>query len=61
MIATRVPGSGLYYKFDDPDQLEAAIRSRLSEDNLFVQECKKCFTFATDSFNDLKVYIDTSM
>ncbi len=61
MIATRVPGQGLYYKFESPEELEIAIRSRLREDDLFVEECKKCFTFATDSFNDLKEYIDCNL
>ena len=61
MIASRVPGSGLYYKFEEPDTLEASIRSKLREDEEFVEECKKCFTFATDSFNDIKVYIDSEI
>ena len=61
MISKRVPGEGLYYKFEDPEQLEISIRSKLREDNLFVEECKKCFTFATNSFNDLKIYIDSNL
>ena len=61
MIASRVPGGGLYYKFEEPDTLEASIRSKLREDEEFVEECKKCFTFATDSFNDIKVYIDSEI
>ena len=61
MIAARVPGSGFYYKFEDPEQLEVSIRSKLSEDENFVKECKKCFTFATDTFNDLKEYIDENL
>ena len=43
------------------DELEILIRSRLREDELFVAECKKCFTFATNSFNDLKDYIDSNL
>ena len=61
MIAKRVPGSGLYYKFENQEELEIAIRSKLREDDLFVAECKKCFTFATNSFNDLKEYIDSNL
>ena len=61
MIAQRVPGKGLYYNFDAPDILEASIRLELREDDLFVEECKKCFTFATSSFNDLKEYIETNI
>ena len=61
MIAKRVPGSGLYYEFEDPKELEILIRSKLREDVLFVEECKSCFTFATNSFNDLKDYIDSNL
>ena len=61
MIAKRVPGQGLYYKFKSPEDLEIAIRSKLREDELFVEECKNCFTFATNSFNDLKDYIDSNL
>jgi heme oxygenase len=61
MISKRVPGSGFYYKFEDPEQLEVSIRSKLREDDSFVEECKKCFTFATDSFNDIKAYIDSNL
>ena len=61
MIAQRVPGSGKYYKFNCPDELESSIRSKLREDNLFVEECKKCFTFAQKSFEDIKDYIDENL
>lgn len=58
MIAKRVPGKGLYYQFEEPDYLENSIREQLREDELFVDECKKCFTFAQKSFEDLKSYIE---
>ena len=61
MISKRVPGSGFYYKFDEPDQLEQSIRAKLREDELFVDECKKCFTFAQKSFEDIKDYIDSKI
>ena len=61
MIASRVPGKGLYYKFDEPEILESLIREKLREDEEFVEECKKCFTFATKSFEDIKDYIDKNM
>ena len=61
MISARVPGQGLYYKFDEPEILEHSIRERLREDDEFVEECKKCFTFATQSFEDLKKYIEEKM
>ena len=57
MIAKRVPGSGQYYKFESPSIIEAFIRSKLREDSEFVDECKKCFSFATELFNDLKKYL----
>ena len=58
MISKRVPGAGLYYQFEEPNVLEQAIRKELRDDEEFVEECKKCFTFATQSFEDLKVYIE---
>ena len=61
MIAKRVPGSGMYYKFDSPDELEVKIRSKLREDHEFVEECKKCFTFAQECFEDLKKYIESNI
>ena len=61
MIASRVPGSGKYYQFEDPDVLESSIRSELREDQEFVDECKKCFTFAQNSFEDLKEYIESNI
>ena len=61
MIASRVPGKRLYYKFDEPEILESLIRERLRGDEEFVEECKKCFTFATKSFEDIKDYIDKNM
>jgi len=41
--------------------LEQAIRKELRDDEEFVEECKKCFTFATQSFEDIKVYIDKEL
>ena len=61
MIAKRVPGSGLYNKFEDAGELEESIRSNLREDSRFVEECKKCFTFASELFDDLRIYIDNNM
>ena len=58
MIAKRIPGSGEYYKFDNPEELESFIRSQLSEDTDFVEECNKCFDSAIYLFNDLKKYLD---
>ena len=57
MIAKRIPGSGKYYQFDNPEELESFIRSQLSEDDNFVQECNKCFDSAINLFKDLKEYL----
>ena len=61
MISKRVPGSGLYYQFEEPDALEQSIRKELRDDEEFVEECKKCFTFATQSFEDIRVYIEKEL
>ena len=61
MISKRVPGLGLYYQFEEPDALEKSIRKELRDDEEFVEECKKCFTFATQSFEDIKVYIEKEL
>ena len=54
MIASKIPGEGKYYQFDNPDELEKFIRSNLREDNNFVDECNKCFDSAITLFKDLK-------
>ena len=57
MIAKRIPGSGQYYKFSNPEELESFIRSQLCEDSNFVQECNKCFDSAINLFKDLEKYL----
>ena len=57
MIAKRIPGSGEYYKFEKPEELEVFIRSQLSEDDNFVNECNKCFDSAINLFKDLKQHL----
>jgi len=57
MIAKRIPGSGQYYKFEKPEELESFIRNQLSQDENFVQECNKCFDSAINLFKDLKDYL----
>ena len=54
MIAKRIPGSGQYYKFKNPEELESFIRSQLCEDSNFVEECNKCFDSAVNLFKDLE-------
>lgn len=56
MIAKRIPGSGRYYKFEDPEKLESFIRKELNEEEAFVAECNKCFESAITLFKDLEDY-----
>lgn len=51
MIAKKVPGSGNFYKFDNPDELKAAIRTKL--DDSLADEALICFGFATQLFEEL--------
>jgi heme oxygenase len=55
MIAKRVPGSGNYYKFENPDVLKAAIRERLSDD--MADEAKVCFQYATEFFQEMMTLV----
>ena len=56
LIAKRVPGSGKYYQFQDPDALKAAIRERATED--LADEAIVCFGFAAQLFKELKEVAD---
>ena len=51
MISKRVPGSGRYYQFADPDALKTAIRARLSDD--MAEEANVCFDFAARMFKEM--------
>ena len=51
MISKRVPGSGLYYQFSDPDTLKVAIRERLTDD--MAEEANVCFDFAARMFKEM--------
>ena len=51
MIAKRVPGSGKYNQFKDPETLKADIRSKI--DDSMADEAKVCFKFAEDMFKDM--------
>jgi len=51
MIAKRIPGSGNFYKFDNADELKAAIRTKL--DDSLADEALVCFGFATKLFEEL--------
>jgi heme oxygenase len=56
MIAKRVPGSGKYYQFENPDVLKAAIRERLSDD--MANEAKVCFKYAEELFKDMMTLVE---
>ena len=56
MIAKRVPGSGKYYQFEDPDALKAAIRTRL--DDSMADEAKVCFQYAAEMFQDMMELVE---
>jgi heme oxygenase len=56
MIAKKVPGSGKYYQFEDPEALKIAIRERL--DDSMADEAKVCFDFATRFFKEMIEIVD---
>jgi len=51
IIAGRVPGSGKFYQFKDPDALKTAIRAELTDD--LGDEARVAFQFAIDIMKDL--------
>jgi|TARA_B110000503_G_scaffold23744_1_gene37198 heme oxygenase len=52
MIAKRVPGKGLFYKFERPaEELKELIRAKLNDS--MADEAKLCFDFATKMFMQL--------
>jgi heme oxygenase len=51
MIAKRVPGSGKFYQFENPDALKTAIRERL--DDSLADEANVCFDYAIEMFKQL--------
>ena len=56
MIAKKVPGSGKYYQFEDPEALKAAIRERL--DDSMADEAKVCFQFAKEFFEEMMTLVE---
>ena len=53
MIAKKVPGQGLMYKFDkDHNEIKESIRARLKDD--MAEEAKVCFDFATKMFQQME-------
>lgn len=51
MIAKKVPGSGKFYQFENPDLLKTLIRERL--DDSLADEANVCFDFAIKMFQQL--------
>lgn len=51
MIAKRVPGSGKFYQFKNPDKLKELIRERI--DDSLADEANVCFDFAIKTFQQL--------
>ena len=51
IIKDRVPGSGLYYEFDDPDQMKADLRALLHDG--MAPEAAICFGFVEQMFDEL--------
>lgn len=52
MIAKRIPGSGKYYQFTNPEALKEAIRAKV--DDSMAEEAIKCFKFATELFQEMQ-------
>jgi len=51
MIAKRVPGSGMMYKFDEKDLLKSKVRAILNDD--MSDEANICFEYAIRLFGEL--------
>ena len=51
MISKKVPGSGKYYEFDEPEELAQSIYIRLNDD--IADEAKKVFDYATKLFKEM--------
>ena len=56
MIVKRVPGSGKYYKFTDPEALKDAIRERL--DDSMADEAIVCFQYAREFFDEMMTLVE---
>jgi heme oxygenase len=56
MIAKRIPGSGKFYQFENPDELKEAIRAKISDD--MADEAIICFEFATQLFKEMQELVD---
>jgi len=57
MISKKVPGSGKYYKFDEPEELANSIYCNINDD--MADEAKKVFEYATKLFIEMYEEMDT--
>jgi len=57
MISKKVPGSGKYYEFDEPEELANSIYRNINDE--MVDEAKKVFDYATRLFIEMYEEIDT--
>jgi heme oxygenase len=55
MIAKKVPGSGYFYQFTDPDALKVAIREKIDDD--MAEEATICFNFAADLMKEMMEHV----
>ena len=51
MIAKKIPGTGLYYQFQNSDQLASIIYSKLNDS--MADEAKIVFNYATQLFIEM--------
>lgn len=55
MIAKRIPGSGKYYQFENPDDLKTKIRAKV--DDSMADEAKVCFGYAAKFFEEMMQHV----
>ena len=58
MISKKVPGSGKYYEFDEPEELANSIYRNINDE--MVDEAKKVFEYATKLFIEMYEELDTT-
>lgn len=56
MIAKRVPGSGKYYQFAEPELAKEAIRAKINDS--MANEARVCFDFATEMFKEMMTFVE---
>ena len=56
MIAKRVPGSGKYYQFENPEILKMSIREKINDE--MADEAIVCFDFAKRFFEEMMTFVE---